>query len=102
MENKPQTISLSAGNKARNNKANRYLTQRRYNIISKAGTGDSNHRIFICLGDQPGFDYEGENNTDKQGYAAFGKVIKGMDIVKQFITGVKMTRLLHLRLLSLI
>jgi peptidyl-prolyl cis-trans isomerase A (cyclophilin A) len=44
--------------------------------------GTATTEFFICLGDQPGFDYGGTNNADKQGYAAFGKVVKGMDIVK--------------------
>jgi peptidyl-prolyl cis-trans isomerase A (cyclophilin A) len=32
---------------------------------------------------QPGFDFGGENNPDGQGYAAFGKVVKGMDVVRK-------------------
>jgi peptidyl-prolyl cis-trans isomerase A (cyclophilin A) len=44
------------------------------------GTGTT--EFFICIGDQPGFDYGGANNPDKQGYAAFGKVVKGMDVVR--------------------
>ena len=44
--------------------------------------GTATSEFFICLGDQPGFDFGGENNPDKQGYAAFGKVVKGMDVVK--------------------
>jgi peptidyl-prolyl cis-trans isomerase A (cyclophilin A) len=46
----------------------------------KPGTGTT--EFFICVGDQPGFDYGGENNPDGQGYAAFGKVVNGMDIVR--------------------
>jgi peptidyl-prolyl cis-trans isomerase A (cyclophilin A) len=45
------------------------------------GTGGS--EFFICIGDQPGFDFGGKNNPDGQGYAAFGKVTRGMDIVKR-------------------
>lgn len=45
----------------------------------KPGSGTT--EFFICVGNQPGFDYGGENNPDGQGYAAFGKVVKGMDIV---------------------
>ncbi len=44
------------------------------------GTGST--EFFICVGDQHGFDYGGANNSDGQGYAAFGKVIKGMDVVR--------------------
>jgi len=45
--------------------------------------GTAGTEFFICIGDQPGFDYGGENNPDGQGYAAFGKVVKGMDVVKK-------------------
>lgn len=53
-------------------------------VISLARTapGTATTEFFICVGDQPGFDFGGENNPDGQGYAAFGKVIKGMDIVR--------------------
>jgi peptidyl-prolyl cis-trans isomerase A (cyclophilin A) len=49
--------------------------------LARLAPGTANTEFFICIGDQPGFDYGGENNPDKQGYAAFGKVIKGMDLV---------------------
>jgi peptidyl-prolyl cis-trans isomerase A (cyclophilin A) len=35
------------------------------------------------VGEQPGFDFGGENNPDGQGYAVFGKVVKGMHIVQK-------------------
>lgn len=46
----------------------------------KPGSGTT--EFFICVGDQPGFDFGGENNPDGQGYAAFGKVVKGMEVVR--------------------
>jgi peptidyl-prolyl cis-trans isomerase A (cyclophilin A) len=39
--------------------------------------------FFICIGDQPSLDYGGKRNPDGQGFAAFGKVIKGMDVVRK-------------------
>ncbi len=39
--------------------------------------------FFICIGDQPSLDYGGKRNPDGQGFAAFGKVVEGMDIVKK-------------------
>jgi peptidyl-prolyl cis-trans isomerase A (cyclophilin A) len=45
------------------------------------GTGTT--EFFICIGKQPGLDYGGENIEDRQGYATFGKVVKGMDIVRK-------------------
>jgi peptidyl-prolyl cis-trans isomerase A (cyclophilin A) len=49
--------------------------------LSRMEPGTATTEFFICIDDQPGFDYGGENNPDGQGYAAFGKVVKGMDIV---------------------
>ncbi len=39
-----------------------------------------NH-FFICIGDQPELDFGGQRNPDGQGFAAFGRVTKGMDVV---------------------
>jgi len=35
----------------------------------------------ICVGDQPSLDFGGKRNPDGQGFAAFGRVVKGMDVV---------------------
>lgn len=37
--------------------------------------------FFICIGDQPELDFGGKRNPDGQGFAAFGKVVSGMEIV---------------------
>lgn len=37
--------------------------------------------FFICIGDQPELDFGGKRNPDGQGFGAFGKVTKGMDVV---------------------
>jgi peptidyl-prolyl cis-trans isomerase A (cyclophilin A) len=43
---------------------------------------DSAHsEFFICIGDQPELDFGGRRNPDGQGFAAFGRVIRGMDVV---------------------
>ena len=39
--------------------------------------------FFICINDQPSLDFGGARNPDGQGFAAFGRVISGMDIVRQ-------------------
>lgn len=39
--------------------------------------------FFICIGDQPELDFGGKRNPDGQGFAAFGKVVRGMDIVRK-------------------
>lgn len=39
--------------------------------------------FFICLGDQPALDFGGVRQPDGQGFAAFGRVINGMEIVRK-------------------
>lgn len=52
-------------------------------VISMARNkpGSATSEFFICVGDQPELDYGGKRNPDGQGFAAFGKVISGMDVV---------------------
>lgn len=50
--------------------------------LARQAVGTATTEFFICIGDQPGFDFGGKNNPDGQGYAAFGKVVKGMDVVQ--------------------
>ena len=38
--------------------------------------------FFFCIGDQPELDFGGKRNPDGQGFAAFGMVVRGMDVVK--------------------
>jgi peptidyl-prolyl cis-trans isomerase A (cyclophilin A) len=54
--------------------------------LARQEPGTANTEFFICIGDQTGFDYGGTNNPDGQDYAAFGKVVKGMNIIKQLYT----------------
>ena len=42
-----------------------------------------NTEFFICLDDQPDYDYGGDASPDGKGYVNFGKVIKGMRYVRQ-------------------
>jgi len=39
--------------------------------------------FFICIDDQPELDFGGRRNPDGQGFAAFGQVVEGMDVVKK-------------------
>ncbi len=50
--------------------------------MARMGPGTASTEFFICVGDQPSLDYEGKRNPDGQGFAAFGKVVKGMDVVR--------------------
>lgn len=45
--------------------------------------GTASTEFFICVGDQPELDFGGSRNGDGQGFAAFGKVIKGMEVVRK-------------------
>jgi len=44
--------------------------------------GTAASEFFICIGDQPELDYGGRRNPDGQGFAAFGRVVRGMDVVR--------------------
>jgi len=39
--------------------------------------------FFICINDQPSLDFGGNRNPDGQGFAAFGLVTGGMEVVKK-------------------
>ncbi len=39
--------------------------------------------FFVCIGDQPDLDFGGKRNPDGQGFAAFGRVVRGMDVVRR-------------------
>lgn len=45
------------------------------------GTGSAAY-FFISIGDNTSLDYGGLRNPDGQGYAVFGQVVKGMDVVR--------------------
>jgi len=60
-------------------------------ILHKSGTismarnepGTASSEFFICIGDQPELDFGGKRNPDGQGFAAFGGVVEGMDVVRK-------------------
>ena len=54
-------------------------------VLSMArGQPDSAMASFsIMVGDQLSLDFAGKRNPDGQGFAAFGKVVAGMDVVKK-------------------
>jgi peptidyl-prolyl cis-trans isomerase A (cyclophilin A) len=37
--------------------------------------------FFICIDEQPELDFGGHRNPDGQGFAAFGRVVSGMDVI---------------------
>ena len=50
--------------------------------MSRGEVNSATSDFFICIGSQQGLDFGGEKNYDGQGFAAFGKVIEGIDIVR--------------------
>ncbi len=53
-------------------------------ISMARGTPDSaTSGWFICINDQPSLDFGGARNPDGQGFAAFGRVVAGMDVVRK-------------------
>lgn len=51
--------------------------------MARAAPGTASSEFFICLGAQPVLDYGGRRNPDGQGFAAFGQVVAGMDVVRR-------------------
>ena len=51
--------------------------------MARIGPDSATMEFFICIGDQPSLDFGGARNPDGQGFAAFGRVIKGMDVVRK-------------------
>lgn len=39
--------------------------------------------FFICIGAQPELDFGGKRNPDGQGFAAFGRVVRGKEVVRK-------------------
>ena len=49
--------------------------------MARFGPDSAVASFFICVGDQPELDFGGRRNSDGQGFAAFGQVVEGMDVV---------------------
>lgn len=66
-------------------------TTKESGILHKNGTlsmarsepNSATSSFFICINAQPELDFGGKRNPDGYGFAAFGKVTKGMDIVRK-------------------
>ena len=51
--------------------------------MARDGVDSAQDEFFICLGAQPELDFNGKRNPDGQGFAAFGQVVQGMDVVRK-------------------
>jgi peptidyl-prolyl cis-trans isomerase A (cyclophilin A) len=50
--------------------------------MARDGPDTATGSFSIVIGDQPEMDLGGRRNPDGQGFAAFGRVVRGMDVVK--------------------
>jgi len=50
--------------------------------MARRAPGTAGPAFFICVGDQPELDFGGRRNPDGQGFAALGRVVAGMDVVR--------------------
>ncbi|MFV1980788.1 MAG: peptidylprolyl isomerase, partial [Rhodothermia bacterium] len=50
--------------------------------MARGDPNSATSSFFICVGDQPELDFGGSRNPDGQGFAAFGRVTDGMDVVR--------------------
>ncbi len=51
--------------------------------MARDGVDSGQDHFFICIGNQHELDFGGKRNPDGEGFAAFGKVVKGMDVVEK-------------------
>ena len=50
--------------------------------MARAAIGTASTEFFICIGDQPALDFGATRNADGQGFAVFGRVVRGRDVVQ--------------------
>ncbi|MBM3310117.1 MAG: peptidylprolyl isomerase [Candidatus Aminicenantes bacterium] len=51
--------------------------------MARSGPDTATSSFFICIGEQPELDFGGKRNADGQGFAAFGRVVDGADVVRK-------------------
>jgi peptidyl-prolyl cis-trans isomerase A (cyclophilin A) len=50
--------------------------------MARNGPDTAKSDFFICVNSQPELDFGGRRNPDGQGFAAFGRVVRGLDVVR--------------------
>ena len=50
--------------------------------MASAAPGSAASEFFMCVGDQSELDFGGRRNPDGQGFAVFGRVVSGQDVVQ--------------------
>jgi len=52
-------------------------------MARSAAADSATSDFFVCVTDTPELDYGGHRNADGQGFAAFGHVVSGMDVIRK-------------------
>lgn len=52
-------------------------------MARSAAADSASSDFFVCVTDTPELDYGGQRNADGQGFAAFARVVSGMDVVRK-------------------
>ena len=55
--------------------------------MARSEPNSATNSFFICINAQPALDFAGKRNPDGYGFAAFGKVTQGMEIVRKIQSG---------------
>jgi peptidyl-prolyl cis-trans isomerase A (cyclophilin A) len=55
--------------------------------MARAAANTATSDFFVTINDQPELDFAGKRNADGQGFAVFGNVTSGMDIVRKIQAG---------------
>lgn len=55
--------------------------------MARSGPDTATASFSVVIGDQPEMDFGGGRNADGQGFAVFGRVVEGMDVVKKIQSG---------------
>ena len=50
--------------------------------MARAQPGTATAEYFVCVGNQPELDFGGGRNPDGLGFAAFGRVVEGMAVIR--------------------
>ncbi|MEE9190339.1 MAG: peptidylprolyl isomerase [Candidatus Neomarinimicrobiota bacterium] len=49
--------------------------------MARSEPGSASSEFFVCIGDQPELDFGGRRNLDGQGFAVFGQLLSGQEII---------------------
>ena len=51
--------------------------------MARGGPDTATSSFFFCIGDQPSLDFGGDRNPDGHGFAAFGHVVSGAEVIRE-------------------